>query len=224
MRRGGLILILVLGVALVAMPFATSMFTRASAGEAMMTDFQPVMAPAAVKTTTGYYQLFKGVGSDFGPMMTQPNVAAFQGYLKGLDGMSADMQRFMASFATQIHMTPMQLQAYLGKHYPAMAQMLAGLPEMQSRMGGMVGTMSRDVAGFAQVSPALKHFQSLIGVMQRNVGNFAQANKLQPMGLLPWYFVAVGGLLILVSAGLLFAERRPAVRLAAIPAPEARAA
>jgi hypothetical protein len=70
MRRGGLILILVLGAALVAMPLATSMFTRASAGEAMMKDFQPVMAPAEVKATTGYYQLFKGVGSDFGPMMT----------------------------------------------------------------------------------------------------------------------------------------------------------
>jgi hypothetical protein len=138
--------------------------------------------------------------------------------------MSADMQAFMARFATQMHMTPVQLQAYLGKHYPAMAQMLAALPEMQSRMGGMVGTMSRDVAGFAQVSPALKHFQGLVAVMQRNVGNFAQANKFQPMGLLPWYFVAIGALLIVVSAGLLFAERRPAARLAAIPALEARAA
>ncbi len=224
MRRGGLILILVLGVALVVMPIATSMFTRASAGEAMMKDFQPVMAPAAVTTTSGYYQLFKGVGTDFGPMMTQSNVAAFQGYLKGLEGMSADMQKFMASFATQMHMTPAQLQAYLGARYPAMAQMLGGLPEMQSRMGGMVGTMSRDVAGFSQVGPALKHFQGLVGVMQRNVGNFAQANKLQPMGLLPWYFVGIGSLLILVSGALLFAERSPVARLETVEVSEARAA
>jgi len=201
---------LVLGGALIALPLATGMFARASAGQAMMRDFEPIMAADSVKATTGYYGLFKGIGTDFGPVMAKSNVDRFQGYLEGLNGMSSDMRAFMAAFGRQMHMTPVQVQAFMNENYPSMAAMLRVMPQMQTDMGGMVATMSKDGPGFAQVAPALTHFQRLISVMQSNVDRFAKANRLQPMGLLPWYFVAIGGVLVLLGLGLVVGETRAA--------------
>jgi len=208
------------------MPVATGMFGKASAGEQMMRDFKPIMATDSVKVTTTYYQLFKGVGTDFGPMMTGQNVGRFQGYMDGLNGMSSDMRKFMASFGQQMRMTPAQVQGFMKTNYPALAGMLAAIPELRTDMGGMVGVMGRDVQGFGQVAPALKHFQKLTAVMQRNVGNFASANKLQPMGLLPWYFEGIGGVLVLLGAALLCGERKSAKRaeLSELPVEHVRAA
>ena len=210
MKRIAAWMVLVLGAALIALPLATGMFGKASAGERMMRDFEPIMKADAVKVTNGYYGMFKGIGSDFGPVMTQANVDRFQGYLEGLNGMSSDMTKFMAAFGHQLHMTPAQVRAFMASNYPSMATMLKAIPQMRADMGGMVSVMAKDAPGFAQVGPALTHFHKLITVMQDNVGRFASANKLQPMGLLPWYFAGIGGLLVLLGFGLVIGERRAA--------------
>jgi len=200
-------------VALIVFPVATGMFAKASAGERVMKAFEPVMSERSVQTSTRYYGLFKGVGTDFGPLMTQANVERFNAYVQGIQGTITDSGKFIPDLAQKLGMTPAQVNAFLAQNYPALSAMLANMPQMQTDMGGMVAVMTRDVQGFGQVTPALNHFDRLIKVMQPNVKDFAKANQMQPMGIMPWFLVGPGILITLLAGWLLYAEygRRGAV-------------
>jgi len=67
--------ILFIGLALVIAPFALSLPSKASAGERMLNNFQPIMAPASVQTTADYYyKTFVPLGqlvNQMGPMAAQ---------------------------------------------------------------------------------------------------------------------------------------------------------
>jgi hypothetical protein len=206
MKRFALWGVLVIGVALIVFPVATGMFAKAAAGERVMKAFEPVMSEQSVSTSTQYYGLFKGVGTDFGPIMTQANVDKFNGYVDGIKGTITDSQKFIPDLAQKLNMTPAQVDAFLAQNYPALSAMLANMPQMQTDMGALVGIMARDVQGFGQVTPALQHFDGLIKVMQSNVKDFAKANELQPMGIMPWFLIGPGIVITLLAGWLLFAE------------------
>lgn len=53
--RGGLVLLVVVGVGLVAAPLVFQMFTRAPGGGAMIDDFRPLMTREKVTTVQGYF-------------------------------------------------------------------------------------------------------------------------------------------------------------------------
>ncbi|MGH2935956.1 MAG: hypothetical protein ACRDL2_15785 [Gaiellaceae bacterium] len=54
---------LVIGIALIVMPFAFSMPSRTAAGDRMMNDFHPLMQAASVQKTVNYYNtVFKPLG------------------------------------------------------------------------------------------------------------------------------------------------------------------
>jgi hypothetical protein len=55
MERKVLWPILVIGLALVIVPFAMGMPGKTAAGQRMLNDFHPLMQPAAVQTTANYY-------------------------------------------------------------------------------------------------------------------------------------------------------------------------
>jgi hypothetical protein len=205
MKRFALWGVLVIGVALIVFPVATGMFAKASAGQRVMKAFEPVMSQQSVSTSTQYYGLFKGVGTDFGPIMTQANVDKFNGYIEGIKGTITDSQKFIPDLAQKLNMTSAQVDAFLA-NYPALSAMLAAMPQMQTDMGALVGIMAQDVQGFGQVTPALQHFDGLIKVMQANVKDFAKANQLQPMGIMPWFLIGPGIGITLLAGWLLFAE------------------
>lgn len=73
MERKVLWPILVIGLALIIVPFAIGLPGKAAAGERMMNDFQPLMQPAAVQKTADYYN---NVFVPLGPVSEQFTAAA----------------------------------------------------------------------------------------------------------------------------------------------------
>jgi hypothetical protein len=192
--------LLALGVALVVLPFALSMPSRASDGADMVNDFHPIMQPASVAKTVKYYALFQGLGSTFGPIMTQANVTKFKQYQAGLGGMQREIPGLMKGMAQAFHMTSKQLQAYLGKNYPAIAQGFAAFPQMGKDFGVVIGTMGSAAGPFQDVPKALTHYGDLVKRMQRNVGNYASVDALPSMRAFTWFFVIPGVLVLLLGA------------------------
>ena len=210
MRRIGLWSILLVGVAMIAMPVATGMFSKASAGERVMKAFEPIMRDSSVTTTEGYYQQFKGLATDFAPAMAPERIARFQRYLDGMDPSIAESQVFIGQVATQLGMTPTELADLMGTNYAHLSLMLATLPQMRLDMAGMVAVMQKDGPGFATMPKAMAHFQGLVTTMRAEVSDFSKANSLLPMGLLPWFFVVPGILLVLIAGAMLFLAGRGA--------------
>ena len=199
MNRKVLWAILLIGLALVIAPLAMLLPTKASAGERMLNGFQPIMQPNQVKTTAYYYNdVFVPLGK-VTPMMSAQNVQKFQGYLKGFQGMQTDAAKLVPLLAQALHMTPAQVQAYMGKQLPSMAAMLQNLPQMQRDFGGLLGTMQQNVRIFSQVPAGLRHYKPLVTTMQANVDNYKQVNSLPNFRLFSWFFIVPGTLLILLS-------------------------
>jgi hypothetical protein len=87
--------VLVIGLALVIAPLALSLPSKASAGERMLGDFQPIMRADQVDTTAYYYDsVFTPLGRVV-PAMSAQNVARLQQDVNGLKNVSpTTMQDF----------------------------------------------------------------------------------------------------------------------------------
>jgi len=107
-------------------PFAISLPSKASAGQAMLDNFHPIMQPASVKQTVSLYE---NTFLKLKPVASGGIAAAGEetALLKGL--------------ATGLHLSPPQLEQYLGGQFPAFAQLLASFPQL--------------VPVFSQVGPGL---------------------------------------------------------------------
>ena len=196
-----------IGLVLVIAPLAMSLPTKASAGERMLSGFQPIMQPDQVKTTAMYYNdVFVPLGK-VTPMLSAQNVQRFQGYMKGFGGMQADAAKLVPLLAQALHMTPAQVQAMMSKQLPSMSAMLQNLPAMQRDFGGLLGTMQQNVGIFEQVPAGLTHYKPLVTTMQANVGNYKQVNSLPSFRLFAWFFFVPGALLILLSGFGLYTGR-----------------
>lgn len=186
--------ILLIGIALIVMPFVISLPSRASAGQKMIDAFHPIMQPASVNTTVNYYnQTFVPLGS----------VAT------GAVQAAGEAPQLIAALASQLHMTPAQVQQFLGANFPAMAALLGGLAQLSPV--------------FKNVPPGLAHYKPLVNTMQANVGNYAKIDSLPNFNLFTWFFVIPGILLVLLAAGALVLSRRgvtadaPEAQLAVTP-------
>ena len=181
--------VLVIGVALIVLPFAISLPSKASHGQTMMDQFRPIMQPASVRKTVNYYN------QTFTPLRP---VA-----IGGVQAAS-EVPKLGAALGTALHMTPAQVQQFLGKDFPALAGMLTALPKL--------------TPVFTNVPPGLDHYLPLVRTMQANVGNYASIDSLPNFRLFTWFFVIPGVLLVLLAGIPLVAERR-AGRAVATPAP-----
>ncbi len=208
MQRGSAMALLAIGVLMVIMPFAFGMFGRAPDGGAMIDDFRPIMQPASVEKTLDYYKMFQGLGAAFGPIMTEQNVAKFEQYMKGFEAMGKELPAMFAALGKQLNMSPKELQAFIGKGFPAVGQGLGGLPGVLKDFKPVVATMSNVVGPFQGVEPALIHYGDLTRRMDRNVANYAAADKLPPFKLFPWFFLLPGILISVLSFGLLRGSQR----------------
>jgi hypothetical protein len=106
--------ILIIGVLLIVAPSAISLPRKASAGQAMLDNFHPIMQPASVKNTVSLYEntflKLKPVASG--------GIAA-----------AGEENALLRGLATGFHLSPAQLEQYLGGKYPAFAQLLGSFPQ-----------------------------------------------------------------------------------------------
>jgi hypothetical protein len=129
--------ILVVGVLMIVLPFAISLPSKASAGQAMLDNFHPIMQPASVKTTVSLYE---------NTFLKLKPVA------EGGIAAAGEETALLKGLATGLHLSPAQLEQYLGGQYPAFAQLLASFPQL--------------VPVFNQVGPGLADYKPLVDTMQ----------------------------------------------------------
>ncbi len=151
--------ILVIGVLLIVLPFAISLPSKASSGQSMLDGFHPIMQAASVKETVNYYQ------NTFTPLksVATGGIAA-----------AGEEPALIKGLSQGLHLTPTQLETYLGGQYPAFAQLLASFPQL--------------VPIFSQVGPGLTHYKPLIAAMKANVTNYQQVDSLPNFRLFTWFF------------------------------------
>ncbi len=194
MQRKAFWPILVIGVLLIAMPFAISLPSKASDGQRMLNAFHPIMQPASVKETVALYH---NTFVPLGPVAVGGVAAA------------SETTQLFEGLASGLHMTPAQLQTFLGKNYPAMAKLLASFPLL--------------VPVFSQVGPGLAHYLPLVNTMQSQVKNYAAIDSLPNFNLFTWFFVVPGILIVLFALmGLGLFQRRRTITIPAAPMPTSR--
>lgn len=162
--------VLAIGLALIVAPFAISLPSRASAGQAMIDNFHPIMQPASVTKTINYYN------QTFVPLRAVATGGA---------PAASEEPAMIAAFAEQLHMTPAKVQRFLIEGFPAMGGLLTNLPKL--------------VPIFRNVPGGLDHYLPLVRTMQNNVHNYAQIDSLPDFRLFTWFFVVPGALLVLIA-------------------------
>ena len=111
----------------------------------MMQAFEPIMEEQNVETTADYYyDVFVPLGG-VAPAMSQENIDRFNAYLEGFGGLEADAQLLIPALATATGVTEEQAQAFVASQFPAMAQMLQTLPDMQEDFTSLLGLMAANL-------------------------------------------------------------------------------
>ncbi len=170
---------LVIGVLLVVMPFAISLPSKASAGQDMLNGFHPLMQPSHVQVTANYYN------QTFVPLR-----AVAVGGVQA----ASETPQLIGALAKQLHMTPTQVEQFLGAKFPAFAQLLGSFPQL--------------VPVFTKVPPGLTYYKPLVDTMQAQVNNYAQVDSLPNFNLFTWFFVVPGVLLVILAGLALLLGRR----------------
>jgi hypothetical protein len=162
--------VLVIGAAMIVLPFVISLPSRAAAGQKMIDSFHPIMQQASVNKTVDYEKTFEALR----PVAIGGVQAAKEAPL------------LIGALAKQMHMTPAQVQQFMGSQFPAMGTMIASFPQL--------------VPVFSKVPPGLDHYKPLVDTMQANVQNYAQISSLPDFRLFTWFFVIPGVMLVLIAA------------------------
>lgn len=200
--------VLVIGVALIAAPFVMQLPSRGDAGQTMIDGFKPIMQADSVKVTADYYNNVFVPLRGVVPAVSAANVAKFENYLQGMQAMEPEVVKLIPALADQLHMTPAQVQQFLLTQFPATAQLLQGLPQLEQDFAALLGVMSKNVDTFSKVPPGLDHYQPLVSTMQANVDNYQSISSLPNFRLFTWFFVVPGVLLVALAGLGLVAARR----------------
>ena len=196
--------VLAIGIVMIAAPFVIGLPEKASNGEQMIQAFGPIMDEENVQTTADYYyDVFVPLGGVV-PAMSQENIDTFNAYLEGFGGMSADAERLVPALAEATGMTPELAGAYIGTEFPAMAQMLQALPQMQEDFTNLLGLMEANVAVFEQVPAGLEHYEPLVTTMQEQRTNYESVASLPDFRAFTWMFVIPGVALVALALFGLF--------------------
>jgi hypothetical protein len=200
--------VLLVGVMLVAAPFAMGLPDKADGGQNMIDAFGPIMDQDNVDTTAAYYyDVFVPLG-DVVPAMTQENIDRFNGYLAGFTALGVDAENMVPALAGAMQMPEEDVQAFMGQQFPAMTAMLQSLPDMQSDFAGLLGLMGSNVGIFEQVPAGLAHYEPLVTTMQAEVSNYDKVASLPDFRLFTWFFVIPGVFLVGIAMAGLMLDRR----------------
>jgi hypothetical protein len=196
--------VLAIGIALIVAPFAIGLPGKSADGEQMIQAFAPIMEEGNVQTTVDYYyDVFVPLGGVV-PAMSQENIDTFNAYLDGFGGLSADAELLVPALAAATGMTPEQAGAYVADEFPAMAQMLQALPQVQEDFTNLLGLMQANVTIFEQVPGGLDHYEPLVTTMQEQRENYESVASLPDFRAFTWMFVVPGALLVVLALFGLF--------------------
>jgi hypothetical protein len=199
--------VLVIGAFLIVAPFAIGLPSKSADGEQMIDAFAPIMTEENVQTTVDYYEdVFVPLGGVV-PAMTQENIDRFNAYLAGFGGLEADAQQLVPALATATGMTEQQAGEYVAAEFPAMAQMLQALPQMQQDFTSLLDLMGANVAIFEQVPGGLDHYRPLVTTMDEQQANYRSVASLPDFRAFTWMFVVPGALLVGLALFGLFGGR-----------------
>ena len=200
--------VLAIGVFGVVAPFALGLPGKVSAGEEMMTAFEPIMEEENVQITSDYYyNVFVPLG-DVAPAMSQENIDKFNAYLAGFDALGADAAKMVPTLAGALGMSEEEVQGFMAQEFPAMMQTMQGLPQMQEDFGGLLALMQANVEIFEEVPPGLEHYAPLVDTMEAERTNYESIAGLPDFRLFTWFFVIPGVLLVALALWGLFGGRR----------------
>jgi len=88
------------------------------------------------------------------PIYTQALVDNAKGSLDTIGAMGAEMQTTMLpALATQLKMTPEQLQTFLGSNFPATAEALQTMPASMERFNGLVTVFDDNLGNYETLKP-----------------------------------------------------------------------
>jgi len=109
--RGGLVLLVVVGVGLVAAPVVFQMFTRAPGGGSMIDDFRPIMTSEKVTTVQGY---FITIGTGEGELRTGalPASGLASGAAPAVERLNAEWPRINRELAPMVGVMADNLDNY----------------------------------------------------------------------------------------------------------------
>jgi hypothetical protein len=172
--------VLGIGIFLIVLPFAISLPSKTSHAQTLVDDFHPLMQPAHVAKTVGYYN------GTFVPLRPVAAEAVQAG---------VEVPKLIPALAKQLNMSPAQVQQFLAADFPATAKLLGSLPQL------------RPV--FANVPGGLQFYRPLVRTMQSNVSNFQNVDSLPNLRLFTWFLVIPGVLLVLIGGYGLVAGGAP---------------
>jgi hypothetical protein len=159
--RGSAVAVTIVGAALIAVPLILSMPHKASYADTMNDNLKPVYTHS---------------------LITQANSS-----ITTLSAMGTEMQqKMLPDLATQLKMTPDQLNAFMGENFPATSAALQGLPD------------------------SLGRFQNLVTTFD---GRLSDYNTLKPVSFVPivWFMIGGGAALFLLGgAGVVITRTKKA--------------
>jgi hypothetical protein len=204
--------VLAIGTLMIVVPFAMGLPDKADGGEKMIVAFEPIMEEQNIQTTVDYYyDVFVPLG-EVAPAMSQENVDKFNGYIAGFDALAADAEAMIPALAGAMNLSTEQVQGFMSEQFPAMTQMLQGLPQMQADFNALIGLMEANVEVFEQVPGGLAHYEPLVTTMEAQRVNYEKVASLPDFTLFTWFFVVPGILLVGIAlAGLIGGRDREPV-------------
>src|SRR5665647_1994189 len=126
-KAGGAVA-LVVGLLLVVLPLALSLPGKAAAADPLNANLKPVYTKALVTNATGA--------------------------LGTIGAMGKEMQTSMLpALATQLKMSPEQLQTFLGTNFPATAKALQTMPATMERFNGLVKVFDNNLGNYETLKP-----------------------------------------------------------------------
>jgi hypothetical protein len=162
--------VMAIAVAMIALPFAISLPSRASHGQSMIDNFHSIMQPAAVAKTVNYEN---GTFAQLRPVAVNAVKAA------------GEVPKLGPALATAMHTDQAHVSALLSKGFPALAATMSSLPKM--------------APVFSRVPAGLDWYAPIVKTMQTNVNNYSSISGLPNFRLFTWFFVVPGALLLLIS-------------------------
>ena len=136
--RASAVVATALGAVLVAVPLSLNMVHKASDADQLNANLKPIYTQ----------QLITGANSSITTLST----------------MGTQMQKSMLpAMATQLHMTPAQLQTFLGQNFPATAAALNGMPMSLARFHALVATFDKNLSNYNTLKPV--SFEPIVWLM-----------------------------------------------------------
>jgi len=126
--RGSAVAVTVIGAALIAVPLILSMPHKASYADTLNANLKPVY--------------------------TQQLITKADSSLTTLSAMGTEMQqKMLPDLATQLKMTPEELNAYFAQNFPTTMAALGGMPQSMARFQGLVTTFDQRLGDYNTLKP-----------------------------------------------------------------------